>query len=133
MKIVINSDFGGFGLSTEAMKTLIARDCKAIEVVSEEEYTGGKGRFQKENYRKDKDGYEVGWIEDVLFKDGKVYSYDKSIRTDPDLITIVEEMGKKASGEYGSLEIIEIPDGTEWEISEYDGSETVHEKHRSWR
>ena len=28
--------------------------------------------------------------------------------------------------------IIEIPDDIEWEIDNYDGIESIHEKHRSW-
>lgn len=41
-------------------------------------------------------------------------------------------MGKKASGKCAELKVIEIPDGVDWEIDDYDGIETVHEKHRSW-
>jgi hypothetical protein len=29
--------------------------------------------------------------------------------------------------------VVEIPDGVEWEIAEYDGLEWVAEKHRTWR
>ena len=28
--------------------------------------------------------------------------------------------------------IVEIPDGVQWEITEYDGKECIKEKHRSW-
>jgi hypothetical protein len=41
-------------------------------------------------------------------------------------------MGGLASGGFASLKVVEIPDGIEWEIDEYDGKETIHEKHRSW-
>jgi len=30
------------------------------------------------------------------------------------------------------LKIIEIPEDVDWEVDEYDGLETIHEKHRSW-
>ena len=53
-------------------------------------------------------------------------------RADPKLVQVVEELGEAASGKYAELKVIEIPDGIEWEILDYDGYETVHEKHRSW-
>lgn len=54
-------------------------------------------------------------------------------RDDKDLIKLFEEMGsKKASGSHASLKIVEIPEDVEWEISDYDGLEEVHEKHRVW-
>ena len=59
--------------------------------------------------------------------------YDWKIdRTDPTLIAIVEEMGKASWGEYAELKVVEIPDGIEWEISEYDGMEHIAEEHRTW-
>ncbi|CAK0757599.1 hypothetical protein CCP1ISM_7520003 [Azospirillaceae bacterium] len=30
------------------------------------------------------------------------------------------------------MEVIEIPDGVDWTIDDYDGVESIHEKHRSW-
>ena len=53
-------------------------------------------------------------------------------RNDPVLIKVVEALGEKANGTFAELKIVEIPDGTDWEIDEYDGSETIHEKHKSW-
>jgi hypothetical protein len=46
---------------------------------------------------------------------------------------LVEEMGEKAGSTYSQLRIVEIPDDVEWQIEEYDGSEWVSEKHRTWR
>lgn len=49
------------------------------------------------------------------------------------LIRIIEEVGvADAGGLCAELKIIEIPDDIEFVISEYDGIETLHEKHRSW-
>ena len=41
-------------------------------------------------------------------------------------------MKEKANGPCASLEIVQIPDDVEYEIDEYDGSESIHEVHRSW-
>jgi len=53
-------------------------------------------------------------------------------RDDKNLIEVIEALGEKASKLYAELEIIDIPDDVDWEIDEYDGYETIHEKHCSW-
>jgi len=45
-----------------------------------------------------------------------------SIRTDPDLVKIVEDGD---CGKYDTLAIAELPEGTVYRIDEYDGSERV--------
>ena len=53
--------------------------------------------------------------------------YDESLRTDPNAIALLEELGSKvSSGHYADLQIEEIPDGVEFRIREYDGMEGVH-------
>ena len=55
-------------------------------------------------------------------------------RDDPDLIRVVEELGGEhrtgASGSCAELRIVEIPDGTDYVIDEYDGNEHIAEAHR---
>jgi hypothetical protein len=54
-------------------------------------------------------------------------------RQDPRLIAAIENVGKEyASGGLAKVRIVEIPDDVNWEIKEYNGIETIHEKHRSW-
>ena len=53
-------------------------------------------------------------------------------RNDPLLVECVERLGEAASGAYANLKVVEIPDDVEWTIQEYDGSEWVAEKHRTW-
>lgn len=54
-------------------------------------------------------------------------------RANPKLVEVVEKLGEEANGFCASLRVIEIPDDVkEWYISDYDGVETIHEKHRYW-
>jgi len=108
MKIVINDCHGGFGISKEAMDFMSERGNKQAEAELEE-YTGrycGGGVSKKFDYRYKRD--------------------------DSDLIEAVKQLRKKANGDHASLKIVEIPDGIDWEIDEYDGMEWVAEKHRKW-
>jgi hypothetical protein len=53
-------------------------------------------------------------------------------RDDPVLVAIVRELGADANGDYAALKIVEVPYGVDWTIEEYDGTEWVAEKHRTW-
>ena len=59
------------------------------------------------------------------------WDYDIS-RDDPVLCKLVKEWGKRANGEHASLRVVKVPDGIDWEIDDYDGMESVSEKHRTW-
>lgn len=133
MKIAINACYGGFGISTEALKRAIAEGAKGVEIHEESECYGGKPRPSYETRTDAGDGYESNSCA-TLFKDGKAFSFDRGdeSRSCPVLIKIIEEMGVEANGICANLKVIEIPDGIEYEISEYDGFERVEEKHRSW-
>ena len=58
--------------------------------------------------------------------------YWEIARDSPQLVQIVEQFGDCANGCYSSLKVVEIPDGVEWTIGEYDGCEWVAEAHRTW-
>ena len=59
--------------------------------------------------------------------------YDRDIpRDDQILIQVFKELGDAANGFAADLKIVEIPDGVNWEIEEYDGNEWVAEVHRTW-
>ena len=104
MKVVINKCFGGFGLSKTAC----------------------------EDYAKAK-GLNVGKFNDTwgYYEDGDFY--DREIqRDDPVLVEIVERLGNTASGHFANLVVVEIPDGVDWCVEEYDGNEWIAEVHRTW-
>jgi hypothetical protein len=46
-------------------------------------------------------------------------------RNDKDLVHLVEELGLSAAGRNAELEIVEIPDGSSWKISDVVGYEFV--------
>lgn len=113
MKIVINSDFGGFGLSDEAFERYL--ELKEIEYVKE------KSTYFSEYYIKGSPGNPDQYLSAHDIK-----------RDDPCLIQVVEELGNKANYTYSCLKIVEIPDDVEWVLQDYDGMEHIAEKHRTW-
>lgn len=105
MKVVINKRYGGFGISLKAAERMAELGSKyAIE---ELEYYKSKGNER--------------WYGGI--------SIDRS---DPILVQVVEELGEESFDERSSLKIVTIPDDVEYEIMDYDGMESVHEKHRVW-
>lgn len=121
MKVVINKCYGGFGLSQEALQWLIEKKGWTIDrLKTSEEWDKSTAQIVDTSaFRKDERLL-------VLNID------DKARREHPDIIAAIEALGKKANGEYALLEIVEIPDGIEFEIEEYDGREWVAETHRTW-
>jgi hypothetical protein len=113
MKIVINSCFGGFGLSKAALYELYLKGSPLVEDVHN--LTGG-------NYNP-KD-------EVIPFNDfsASFNEYSHKLRCHPDLVEIVEKLGEKASGMCADLNVVEIPDGIDWIITDYDGIETIGTK-----
>ena len=121
MKIVINEDFGGFGLSDKAFEMLL--DKKGIEW--EKVNTGKTFGFDRISYfHKGHAGDDKYYLSD--------YSYIEN-RVDEDLVAVVETLGSAANGPCASLKIVEIPEEVNWYIEEYDGREHVAERHRTWR
>ena len=60
-----------------------------------------------------------------------IYCHDIP-RDDPALVQLVEENSELASGRCAELKVVEIPDGVNFQIEEYDGNEWVAEVHRTW-
>ena len=137
MKVAINKCFGGFGLSPKATLWLWERGEKSIGTPIKEYYSMSHPEQDLKKWR--------GYLASNMKPNGSafltVFSPDESTvlnardieRTSPLLIECVETLGEDANGWAAELSIVEIPDGTEWEIDEYDGTEHIAEKHRTWR
>lgn len=131
MKIVINNCFGVFGLSEAAYEKLIALGIP-IKVYKEQE-RDSTGKYLPEPDNEGEFIFERHPSDPMCALDGKYWdTWLRNNRTHPLLIQILEEMGETASGKYGSLKVVEIPDGIEWEIEENNGNEWVSEKHQTW-
>jgi len=119
MKIAINTDFGGFGISDQAFEALLARKGIAFEVVDTEKAWRGSDYYLAG--RPHSDATYINHYD--FYRD----------RSDHDLIAVIEQLGEAANGHYASIKIVEIPDGIKWHIVEYDGLEHVAEDHRIWQ
>ena len=75
------------------------------------------------------DGYGYIGNDDLGIKGDNYNTY----RSYPRFIEALEKVGKdKCSGSLAKVVIVEILDEIEFEIDDYDGQESIHEKHRSW-
>lgn len=115
-KIVINTCYGGFGLSDAAFQEFLHRKGVAWELVKDGQWQTyyAKGHAGDDNY----------YISE--------YDYYEN-RTDADLVDIVETMGKEANGWAANLKVVDVPDDVDWYLDEYDGIEWVAERHRTWK
>lgn len=124
MKVVINKCFGGFSISLEAARFMAERgNEQAIAEVAE--YDSKLADPNKQHDLEKKYGVKC-------FGYGHTGNHGGYERNNIDLVSAVEALGDKASGELAELRIVEIPDGVEYEIDDYDGIESIHEQHRSW-
>lgn len=139
MKVILNKCYGGFDVSYEGYQLYVKKkglqlytyeanvsDFDVLERVEQSRRSLSTRYFTKDF------GQTVR--RDSLTIDDWEYSLrlGEDYRTDPVLIEVVEELGEKASGAFGQLEIVEIPDDMSYEITDYDGIEILHESHRQW-
>lgn len=137
MKVILNKCYGGFGVSQEAYELYAKK--KGIEIFAYKlEILNDKPIYRKTdtgssiftiNFTKDFGDY-IEMSDDDF--DKYYLNLDDSHREDPILIEVVEELGKRANGPFAKLVIVDIPDGMEYEIDDYDGFETLHQKVETW-
>lgn len=148
-KVVINSCYGGFGLSPKAQYEFLKRKYGTVYAYKMKDWTGVRVSIDEFLNKKEFDfsgsvmlsHYDLGnefderdYKDDTEHPDLLFSSYNNDIefRSDPILVEVVEEMMDDANGYCARLSVVEIPDDADVEIEEYDGNETVVEKHRRW-
>ena len=149
MKVAINTKFGGFRLSPLAVLEIAKRKGKECFFFSHDYKTDkftqlslGEAMdeimFHAFSVSNPQDYNLSTPDEDGLYHSANARSEKISIsssdydRSDPDLIAVIEELKDAANTEYSKLKIVEIPDGTNFVIEEYDGNEHIAEAHKEW-
>ncbi|CAI8948190.1 RimK family alpha-L-glutamate ligase [Brevibacillus sp. IT-7CA2] len=127
MKIAINRCYGGFCLSNKGFLELIKRgwrvtvyndDFEPVDPTAELIDKSGDERFRP-------------------MLDHSHYNFtadrsNKELRTHPDILAVIEELGPNANTLTSKLRIVEVPDDVDWIITDHDGFEQVEEVHRIW-
>lgn len=132
MKLVINSCYGGFGLSSKALKRYLELKGKQAYFYKQTKYnwSDNDSEFQRiDNVDNLNELFIYCTTEDqgkVIndFPDNTFHSRDIP-RNDRYLVQVVEELGPDANGKCSKLEIVEIENGRWYKIDEYDGYESI--------
>jgi len=159
VKVVINRCYGGFGLSMKALKRyceIKGRPCHFFykdihaDINATDKFTPLVGELPQGSQALRVSAFDVPDPSEVLPKiDWNTATQEERVasnaawskhsishydipRNDPALVQAVEELGADADGDCAELKVVEIPDGVEFEIDEYDGMERIDEVHRSW-
>jgi hypothetical protein len=130
-KVVINRCYGGFGLSEKAVLRYFELIGKPIFVVRDRGFVVNHYYFcEPSEYNK---LYEEAKKTGDYSKVNGLSFHDRYLeRDDPILAQVVEELGEEANGNYAELGVVEIPDDVEYIIEDYDGVESIHERHEVW-
>lgn len=134
MEIIINTCYGGYSLSHAAM--LRYAELKGITLYLEKDKFGF---YTYWTVPKDQQESQSNWVEmtateriESVARISEQQLDGRDFRTDPNMIQVVKELGKRANGALASLKIVTIPDDVEYTIEEYDGKEHIAESHRTW-
>jgi hypothetical protein len=163
MKVVINACFGGFSLSARGLKRfaeLKGRPCYFFkqDITGPLGFDGPMVPISVEEAGQEYmfHAYDIPNPDEVLPRNNnwhnltmeerqvhneihRAHSLDvrPDCRHDPDLVRVVEELGgghrEGASGRCAELKVVEILDGVDYVIDEYDGNEHIAEAHRTWQ
>lgn len=136
MKIVIDVSYGGLILSCQAKRKYL--DLANVRYYlyqypsSNEVDEGAEDCYKRVDcFNHDADFVRVIFCRHDLGASVEEIPYDEDFfnkdpkRTDPLLIRVVDELGAEASAKGSELRVVEIPDGSKWQINECGGVEIV--------
>lgn len=144
-RVVINTCFGGFGISDAAYEKLGEWGIP-IRKYEQQERDSETGLFKPQPlnegeviFDRDLTGAEESPLAAIYWQyrgsrvQGRYWdSWLDDSRSHPLLLRVVEELGEAANGQFAKLRIVEIPADVEYTIEEYDGLEHIAEAHRTW-
>ena len=131
MKVVINTCYGGFGLSPKGLKRYLElKGQKAwFYVQTKYEHCDGEDVYQLMDAE---DVTSLFWSCSLKNQGDEIDDYPEQCfsigsieRNDPTLIQVVEELGDECCSVYSRLSIVDIEPGTWYKITEYDGYESI--------
>jgi len=138
MKIVINTCWGGFGLSVAGEEEYLRRSGRiekcTCDVTLPDTILLGSHDFGCAVYETGEKMVAESWTGVEWQADDTAYEdmYSQAFRADSILVAMVEEDSSLYGSSHAQLKVVEIPDGVEWQIKDYDGMEHIAEKHRIW-
>ena len=143
MKVVINKCFGGFGLSDAAYLRLIdlGMPVRAFVKETRNPETGlynspveNNGEHIFDRHLQQDDGTPLGVASLERLTGNRFFDcwIQEEGRSHPLVVLAVESLGELASASVAKLRVVEVPDGVDWEIDEYDGLETLRERSRTF-
>jgi len=149
-KVILNKCFGGFDVSPQAYqlyaiykgyshlykyqvilsaintssKLSFNDTYKLVDLYDEHLFCVYVTKYFGEEFFKN-DISKEDWEKHILY-------LDADNREDDILIKVVEELGDEASGRFGQLVVVQIPDDLDYVIDYYDGIETLHARVETW-
>lgn len=124
MEVVVNRCFGGFGLSDAAFEALIKKGWAVTKYNAEGLLENPEAPIVANR------ASDLSFM--GVYNFGSYRDDEPELRTHPDIISAVKELGDKVNNRFSELEVVEVPDDIHWHIEEYDGLEYIAEDHRTW-
>ena len=137
MKVVIDKGSVYFGLSDKAIRLLASK--KSITLYPEEQESSGVYEYflvPEDKRIPDIDCGKATRDEEEAYYTAfmaTVFQWCDIPRNDPDLVAVVEGLGKEANDTWSILRVIDVPDGEQWQVDTVeDRYEILVEPHRIW-